>query len=46
MGFIRLAMNGHTSEGKKQNSFIMKVLKEFDTAPFLGLKRIDKSFSI
>jgi hypothetical protein len=46
MGLTRMEMNNRENEDKRQNSFIMKVLKGFAIAPFLGLKMIDKAFSI
>jgi hypothetical protein len=46
MGITRIETNRQESEGKKQNTFIMKIFRNFSTARFLGLKRIDKAITI
>jgi len=42
MGITRIETNRQESEGKKQNTFIMKVFRNFSSARFFGLKGIDK----
>jgi hypothetical protein len=46
MGITRIETNRQESEGKKQNTFIMKVFMNFSNARFFGLKGIDKAIII